>query len=122
MPYRDSGWTMDTFIEYLFGSERIYAVSTLVEEAQRLSDRLVDQPADEGLRRALRHQLHDLRERADANRWVREGDIAAALADLPVTPNDARLTVRQVRAGLQVLYQLVQSRLSHAIALHQAAA
>jgi len=122
MPYRDTGWTMDTFIEFLFGSERVYAVSTLVEEAQRVSDRLVGSPADPALRRALRQQLHDLRERADANRWVREGDIAAALVDLPVTPNDGRLSMQQVRAGLQVLHQLVQGRLSHLIALHQAAA
>jgi len=48
----------------------LYTAVTLVEEAQRVSDRLVETPADEALRRALRHQLHDLRESADANRWV----------------------------------------------------
>lgn len=122
MPYRDSGWTMDTFIEFLFGSERVYAVSTLVEDAQRVSDRLVENPGDPALRRALRQQLHHLRERADANRWAREGDIAAALADFPLTPSDVRLSVQQVRTGLQVLHRLVQGRLSHVIALHQVAA
>jgi hypothetical protein len=122
MPYRDTGWTMDTFIEFLFGSERVYTAVTLVEEVQRVSDRLVETPADEALRRALRHQLHDLRESADANRWVMEGDLAATLTDLPVTPNDVRLSVQQVRAGLQTLHRLVQKRLAHVIALHQVTA
>ena len=122
MPFHDSGWTMERLVDYLFGPERVFEVVTLVEDAQRLAERVIRAPADEALRRALRQQLWELRETADANRWVSEGDIAAVLADLPVTPNDVRLTVQQVRAGLARLDRLIQNRLAHAVAVHSLAA
>ena len=122
MPFYDSGWTMDRFIEYLFGPERVLALVSLVEEAERLSARVVEKPADEALRRALRRQMHVLRDTADANNWVREGDLAAVLTDLPVTPHEVTLTAQEVRAGLQALQRLVQRRLDHVITLTRLAA
>ncbi len=122
MPHRDTGWTMDRFIEYVFGPERVFAVVTLVEDAQRLTERLVETPADERLRRALRRQLCGLRDSADANRWLQEGDIAAGLTDLPIAPNDVGLSVHGVQVGLQALQRLVQHRLARVIALNRLAA
>jgi hypothetical protein len=113
MPYRDSGWTMDRFIEWMFGAERVFSVATLVDETQRVAERLFETPADENLLRALRLQLRGLRDTADVNRWVKEGDIAAGLADR---------SVLQVRVGLRLLQQLVQNRLAHVIGLNRPAA
>lgn len=115
MTFHDSGWTMETFMAHEFGSERVLEMATMVEEAQHVADRLVAKRADEALRRALRWQLRELREFADANRWVKEGDIAATLADFPITPNDLTLTVHQVRSKLQLLQRLVQDRLARAV-------
>lgn len=122
MTFRDSGWTMETFVQHTFGPERVLAVVTLVEDARRLAERLVHAPADVALRRALRQQLRELRETADDNRWVQEGDVAAALADLPVTPNDVRLGAHQVRVELTRLERLLKARLAHAIELHRVVA
>lgn len=119
MTFHDSGWTMETFVQHAFGSERVLEVATLVEDAVRVAGRLVNAPADVALRRALRQQLRELRETADANRWVREGDIAATLAELPVTPDDVRLSAHQVGVGLTRLERLVKDRLAHAIDLHR---
>lgn len=122
MAFRDSGWTMERLLDYLFGPERVFEVVTRVEDAQRVAERVVRAPANEALRRALRHQLWELRETSDANHWVREGDIAAALADLPVTPNDVQLSAQEVRAGLTRLAQLMKERLARAVELQRLAA
>lgn len=119
MPFWDSGWTMETFVQHTFGPDRVLEVVTLVEDARSVAARLVRAPADVALRRALRQHLRELREAADANRWVQEGDIAAVLADLPVTPNDVRLSAQQVRAGLTRLERLLKARLAHAIELQR---
>jgi precorrin isomerase len=110
---------METFVQHAFGPERVLEVAELVEDARRLAERLVHASADVALRRALRHQLRELRQTADANRWVQEGDIAAVLAELPVTPNDVRLSAHQVRVGLTRLQRLIKDRLAHAIELHR---
>lgn len=122
MTFQDSGWTMETFVQHTFGPERVLEVVELVEDARRGAERLVHAPADVALRRALRQQLRELRETADEYRWVEEGDIAAVLAELPVTPNDVRLSAHQVRVGLTRLERLVKTRLARAIELHRTVA
>lgn len=117
MPFHDSGWTMVGLFDHLFGPERVFEVVTRVEDAQQMTERVVRAPGDAALRRALRQQLRELRETADAHRWVQEGDVLAALADFPVTPNDVELSAQQVRQGLRVVHGLVRNRLARAIAL-----
>ena len=122
MPFQDTGWTMATFVDSLFGAEHVLEVAELVEDAQRVAERLVRTPADVALRRALRQHLRGLRDSADLNRWVREGDIAAGLMEFPIEPNDIQLTVHQVRVRLDTLHRLVQNRLGHLIELQDMAA
>lgn len=119
---QESGWTMDRFIEWAFGPERVFEVIARVEEAQRVTERLIETPGDAGLRRTLHVDLRGLRDTADANRWVHEGDVAAAIVRLPVSSGDARATMLRVRAWLRSLERLVRGRLAHSIALTRRAA
>ena len=122
MPFQDTGWTMATFMDSLFGTEHVLEVAELVADAQSVAERLLRTPADVALRRALRQHLRELRDSADLNRWVREGDIAAGLMEFPTEPNDVQLTVHQVHVRLATLHRLVQDRLGHLIELNEMAA
>jgi hypothetical protein len=117
---------MRRFIEWAFGPDRVFEVAKLVHQAQILTEALLETPQDETLRQTLALQLLELRNTADAHRWIEEGNIAAALVRLPRVPDEVRLVVHQLRSGLHALERLVRARLATAITLslpapHQAA-
>ena len=114
---RDSGWTMDKFLHWAFGPDRVFEAARLVHQAQSLTEALLEAPADEELRGTLSLQLLSLRNVAGEHRWREEGDIAAALARLPRGPDDVALVVHQLRDGLHALERLMRARLAAAITL-----
>ena len=110
-------WTMQRFIEWAFGPDRVFEAVKLVHQAQVLTEGLLDTPEDDTLRRNLSLELLELRNTADAHRWMEEGNIAAALVRLPRVPDEVRLVVHQLRSGLHALERLMRARLAIAITL-----
>jgi hypothetical protein len=102
-PAYDTGWTMDRFVDWTFGSRQLTDAARLVREIEAGLDALQRTPEDPALRRSLARWMMALRDRADRHRLGPEADVAASLVVLSGAGEAPPVLVRELRAGLRVI-------------------
>jgi hypothetical protein len=109
----DTGWTMEEFLRWAFGSRELAYLAVDIDLARRSTELLAVAPHPEEIRRRFAILTRAIRASADARLLWNEAGLADGLAGLLEAERFEPWMVARLRGGYALLETLIRGRLLH---------